>query len=108
MQQRMDAQVGKTQPRGPLPAGGDRPVDWPASVLAEDAVVAHALHLDEPAIGGKADLAQLGEVGQVLADPEVIGVIDRGFGAQGPIFLVILLDARCSCKGCSRRGLRRG
>lgn len=75
MQQRMDAQVGKTQPRGSLPAGGDRPVDGLEDVLAEGAVVARAFDLDELAIGRKPDLAQLGEVVEALADPEVIGVI---------------------------------
>jgi hypothetical protein len=39
--------------------------------------VAQAFDVEEPAIGGKADLAQLGEVVETLADPEVIGVVDR-------------------------------
>jgi hypothetical protein len=81
MQQRMDALVGKTQPRGSLPAGGNRTVDGLEGVFAEDAVVAQAFDFEEPAIGGKADLAQLGEVVEALANPEVIGVVDRGLGA---------------------------
>jgi len=54
--------------------------------------VAQALDLDEPAIGGKADLAQLGQIAQAPTDAEVVAVVDGGFGAQRPMFLVILLD----------------
>jgi hypothetical protein len=60
MQQRMGAHVSKMQPRGSLQAGGDRPVDGLEGVFAEDAVVAQAFGLNEPAIGRKADLAQFG------------------------------------------------
>jgi hypothetical protein len=51
VQERMEAHVNKTQPRGPQPAGGDRPVDGLEGFFAEDAVVAQAFDLDEPAIG---------------------------------------------------------
>jgi hypothetical protein len=34
-----------------------------------------------------------GQVAQVLADVEVIGIVDNGFRPQGPAFLVVLLDA---------------
>src|ERR1700685_100056 len=51
-----------------------------------------SLHFEEPAIGGKADGAQLWQVVQTLADAKVVGVVDGGLGAQGPAFLVILLD----------------
>jgi len=46
----------------------------------------------EPAVGGKADAAQLG---QVLQQPhaEVARVVDGGLGPQGLPFLVVLLDA---------------
>ena len=53
------------------------------------------LDVEQPSIGHKADLAQLRQIVQALADAEVIGVVDRSLGTQGPIFLVILLlDAR--------------
>ncbi len=56
--------------------------------------MAQTLHVEQPSIGRKADLAQLRQVVQTLADAEVIGVVDRRLGAQCPIFLVVLLDAR--------------
>src|SRR6516225_7815639 len=107
VQERVHALIGKAQARSPLATGGARPVDGLESIFAEDAVMAHALDLDEPAIGRKTDLAQLGEIVQALADAKVIGVVDGGLGAQGPIFLVILLDAR-SCNRRSRTGSRQG
>jgi hypothetical protein len=62
MQQRVDAQVSKRQPRGALPAGGDRPVDGLEGVFAKDAFVAQALDLDEPAIGCKPISRSLGRL----------------------------------------------
>jgi len=48
----------KRRPEAPLPAGSRRAADKPGRwSFAEDAVVAQAFDLDEPAIGGKADLA---------------------------------------------------
>src|SRR5262252_4140766 len=94
MQEGVHSLIGEAQPRGPLAASRNRTVDGLESILAEDAIVAQALNFEEPAIGSKADLAQLGEVVETPADPEVIGVVDGGLGAQGTIFLVILFDAR--------------
>src|SRR6516162_11182224 len=56
--------------------------------------MAEALDFEQAAVGGKADLAQVGQVDQTLADAEVVGVVDGRFGAQGALFLVILLDPR--------------
>ena len=56
--------------------------------------MAQTLDVEQPSIGRKADLAQLRQIVQALADAEVVGIVDRRLGAQGPILLVILLDAR--------------
>jgi len=41
--------------------------------------VAEALDLEQAAVCGKADGVQLRQIAQALADPEIIGVVDRGF-----------------------------
>src|ERR1700737_1780688 len=56
--------------------------------------MAQTFDFEQPAIGRKADLAQLRQVVQALADTEVVAVVDGRFGPQGPTFLVVLLDPR--------------
>ena len=104
MQQRVDARIGKAQARGPLAAFSGRTVDGLECIFGEDAVVAQAFDLEQPAIGRKADLAQLGQVVQAFADAEVVAVVDGGLGAQRPAFLVILLDARVLVVDVQGRG----
>ena len=94
VQEGVSVLIGEAQAGGTLATCDDRAIDCLEGILAEDAIVAEALDLDKPAVGGKADLAQLGQIGQTFADPEVIGVVDRGLGAQGPVFLVVLPDPR--------------
>ena len=94
MQERVDARIGEAQARGALAARRDRAVDGLEGVFGEHAVVAQTLDFEQPSIGRKADLAQLRQIVQTLADAEVVAVVDGGLGAQGPVFLVILLDAR--------------
>jgi hypothetical protein len=38
------------------------------------------LDLEHAPVGGEADLAQGGQVFEASAHPEVVGVVDRGFG----------------------------
>jgi hypothetical protein len=54
--------------------------------------VRQALDFQDPAVGGHADLAQGRQVLEASAHPEVIGVVDRGFGPQRPTLLVVLLE----------------
>ena len=82
MQQRTDARVSKTRPRGSLPAAGNRTTDGLEGVLTGDTVAAQTFNLEELAIGHKVNLAQLGKVMKTLANPVVIGVVDRDLGAQ--------------------------
>jgi hypothetical protein len=39
-------------------------------------LVAEALDLEQPAVCGKADFAELGQISQAFADTEIIGVVD--------------------------------
>jgi hypothetical protein len=92
VQECLNARVCKAQTGRALVAGGHRLLDGAQRLFAEDAVVAHALGLEQPAIGRKSDCAQLRQIVQASTDPEVISVVDGRLGAQGVIFLVILLD----------------
>src|ERR1700756_2720464 len=94
MQERVNARIGKAQARGPLMPGGDWAIDGLEAIFTDDAIVAQPLDLEQPAIGHKPDLAQLGQIVQAPADPEVVSVVDGCFRAQRPILLVILFDAR--------------
>ena len=46
------------------------------------AVVGQLLDLEHAPVGGEADLAQGRQVFEASAHPEVVGVVDRGFGPQ--------------------------
>src|SRR6201993_2277528 len=94
LEQRLNAWVGKTQAGRALVAGCHRSVDGLQSIFAEDAVVAQSLDLDEPLIGRKSDRAQLRKIVQAFSNAEVVSVVDGRLGPQGPVFLVVLLDAR--------------
>ena len=93
LQQCVDAGVAETEPgdAGAL-VGDDRCGEFGECLSAADGVVADALDAEQASVGGEADLPQSGQVGQPFGQPEVAGVVDRGFGAQCPAFLVILLD----------------
>jgi hypothetical protein len=60
--------------------------------LGQETVLTEGLDLEQSAVGGKADGPQGGQVGEAPPDAEVMGVVDRGLGAQGPTFLEVLLD----------------
>ena len=78
----MGARLGEAQTGGALACPLNRTVDVLKGILSEDAVVTQAFHVPEPTVCAEADFAQLWQVEQSLADAEVVGVVDRGFGAQ--------------------------
>ena len=62
------------------------------TVVADQAVVAQMFDAQQASVGGKADLPQGGQIAQSPTDLEVVGVVDRGFGAERLTFFVVLLD----------------
>jgi hypothetical protein len=82
----VDAVLGKTQARSALPPGGDRAMGGLEAIFAEDAIVAHALDLEEPMIGRKSDFAHLEQIGQTFADPKVIGCCCSSSRCAKPCF----------------------
>ena len=89
----MGALVGEPQPGDADAAGGGQGAgDRGQGVGSGDRVVAESLDAQQAPVGGVADLPQGGQIGQSFPDPEIAGVVDGGFGAQGFSFLVVLLD----------------
>ncbi len=88
----MNARIGEAESGGALTGALDRAVDLLKGLFGEDAVVTDAFDFEEPAVCTEADFAQFRQVVQSFADAEVVGVVDRCFGAQSALFLMILLD----------------
>ena len=89
----MGALLGEPQPGDADAAGGGQGAgDRGQGVGSGDRVVAESLDAQQAPVGGVADLPQCGQIGQSFPDPEIAGVVDGGFGAQGFSFLVVLLD----------------
>jgi hypothetical protein len=93
MPQRLGSRIGKSQTGGTLASFDNGAVDGQDGVFGENTVVTDTLDLEQATVGRKADLAQLREILQALADSKIVGVVDCGLGAQRAIFFVILLDA---------------
>jgi hypothetical protein len=89
-----DPRIEPSQRRHALPVDHDRPLDACERRVADRAVVAESLDVQQTSVGVKADLPQRGEIAQPPREVEVVGVVDRGLGAQRPPGLVVLLDAR--------------
>ena len=66
----MDLWIGEAQAGDALAITTDRAFDRLEGGFGEPAVVTETLELEQSPIGGKADLAQLRQVGQALADAE--------------------------------------
>ena len=84
------------------------PVHWVGDLLegpgGGDRVVAEPLSGEEAPVGLEADLPQLGQVPQPFADREIPGVVDRGFGSDRSLELVVLLDLGVLVVDVDRRG----
>ena len=65
------------------------PIEQP---LGQGTVLGDGLDFEQTAIGIEADGPQRGQVGEATSDSEIVGVVDRGLGAQGAPFLEVLLD----------------
>lgn len=93
VQECLDSMIGELQPGDPGSGVGDHwIVDRGERFLASGRVVTELLDVQETSVGGEADLAECGQVGQSFPDLEIPGVVDGGLGPQGLVFLVALLD----------------
>jgi hypothetical protein len=57
---------------------------WPTAV---------AFHLEQATVDVAAQLDEAGQVLQLAADPEVVGVVEGGLGTEGAVELPVLLEA---------------
>ena len=62
------------------------------AVLADKAVVADSLDVEQTSVGSKADLPECGKVVKPFADVEVAAVVNRSLCPEGAALLVVLLD----------------
>lgn len=72
--------IGEAKRGGSLRVNLDGPVEFLEGIFRQQAVVTDLFHLEQTAIGLETDLPQCGQVAQTLADIEVAGVVDGGFG----------------------------
>ena len=83
IEQGLHTRIGEAQRCGTLVVDSDGLLQVLEGRFADEAVVTDALDVEQTSVGGKADLAQFGEIVDASADGEVAGVVDRGFGAEG-------------------------
>jgi hypothetical protein len=60
-------------------------------IVTDKAAVAQRFDAQQASVGRGADLPQRGQIAERMTHLEVIGVVDRGFGAKGLSFIVELL-----------------
>ena len=78
----LNARVTKAQSAGALALNASRALQGFECLRADSAVVAGFLDLEHAAVGREADLAQLGQIAQKSPHPEVVGIVDGGFGTR--------------------------
>ena len=90
--ERLNARIGEAKCRDALVVDDDGSLQVLEGRFADKTVMADALDVEQTSVGGKADLAQVFEIFDASADGEVAGIVDGGFGAEGLVLFVILLD----------------
>ena len=80
--------IAEAEGRGPLRGDDDGLGQGVEVVVADQAVVAQIFDAQQASVGGKADLLQGREIAKSPTDFEVVGVVDRGFGAKSLILFV--------------------
>jgi hypothetical protein len=94
-QQGHGTSLTEAQAGGALTVGGNGGQhDTFYTFLREVAVMADALDVQQTSIDLSTDLLQKRQVGDIHAHPEVLGIIDDGFGTQCLAFFEVLLDQR--------------
>jgi len=91
-EQGLHPRLAKRQGGGMLAVDRGRLLELIKRLGADVAVVGELFDLQHAAVGGEANLAQGRQVFEASAHPEVVGVVDRGFGPQRPAFLVVLFE----------------
>ena len=81
MQEGLDTLILEAECGGTLLGDETGSLNGVKSVLADEAVVADSLDVEQTSVGSKADLPECGKVMQPLADIEVTGVVDGGLGS---------------------------
>lgn len=79
--------IVEAQPRGALPGDDLRlgdPIEHP---LGHDAVLGEGFDVDQTAVGVEADGPQGEQVLKIPPNVEVVGIVERGLGAQGEFSL---------------------
>jgi hypothetical protein len=104
VEQGLNARIGEAQGGSALIVDGDRSLHLLEGCLADEAVVSDALNVEQTSVGCEADGAQFGEIFDASADPEVAGIVDRGFGSKCLSLLVLLLDPAFLVVDVQRRG----
>jgi hypothetical protein len=91
-EQCQDPRIVEVQAGGALAGDHLRLGDLIEHPLGQEAVLGDGLDIQQSAVGGEADGPQGGQVVEIPSDAKVVGVVDRGLGAQGPAFLGLLFD----------------
>jgi len=92
LQQGQYPAIIEAQASGPLVVADLRVGELIEHPFGQGTVLAEGLDLEQTAVGVEADGPQGGQIDEAASDAEVVGVVDRGLGAQGPAFLEVLLD----------------